>query len=158
MRKYVKALTVLFTSAVLAGALGACGNGSSASVSGQNGTSENNVTEAAESGLEGKTYTFESYTVDGEDATASITGMYKEQTFSFEAEGVCVQTIVWADSLAETMGTEPVVQNGTYEENGDKVTVTFEVEGEDSTVMEFTVDGDTLQLIEEGSTTVYKVK
>lgn len=139
MKKFSRILAVLVMVTMLVLTITACG-------------SKN------ESKVNGKTYAFESYTLDGEDATATIAAMYSEQSFTFKDGGACEQKIVWSGEMAELMGSDPVIQNGTYEENGDKVTVTFKMEGEDDTVMEFTVDSDTIKLVEEGSTTVYKLE
>ncbi len=111
----------------------------------------------SKSNVSGKTYVFESYTLNGVDATETLTAVYASQKFEFKADGVCEQTIVWAEDLAALMGTDPVVVSGTYAEEGNTVTVTIPVEDEEDTVMTFTVDGDTLQMVEEGSTTVYRV-
>lgn len=141
MKKSVKNLSVLLIVTVLALTLAACGN---------NGGSKSKVN--------GNTYVFDSYTLNGEDATETIKAMYSEQSFSFKDDGVCVQTIVWADELAETMGADPVEMTGAYEESGDTVKVTFKMDGESDTEMEFTIDADTIKLVEEGSTTVYVKK
>lgn len=141
MKKSVKILSVMLMVTMFVFTLAACGN---------NGGSESKVN--------GNTYVFDSYTLNGEDATETLKAMYSEQSFSFKDDGSCVQTIVWADELAETMGTDPMELMGTYEESGDTVKVTFKVDGERDTEMEFTIDADTLKLIEEGSTTVYVKK
>lgn len=112
----------------------------------------------AESKISGKTYVFESCTLDGQDATETIRAMYSEQSFSFKDDGVCIQTIVWAGELAESMGSDSVEQTGTYEEGKDTVKVTFEMEGEATTVLEFTIEDDMIKVVEEGSTMVYKLK
>lgn len=140
MKKHVKVLSVLLMATMIVFALAACGG------------------KSGESKVNGKTYAFESCTEDGQDATETIKAMYSEQTFEFKDDGVCVQTLVWAGEMAELMGTDPVVQNGTYEENGDTVKVTFKVDGEEDLVMEFTADSDTLKLAEEGTEMIYKVK
>lgn len=139
MKKFSRILAVLVMATMLVLTITTCGNKN-------------------ESKVNGKTYAFESYTLNGEDATETITAMYSEQTCTFKDGGACEQKMVWTGEMAELMGTDPVIQNGTYEENGDKVTVTFKMEDEDDTVMEFTVDSDTIKLIEEESTTVYKLK
>ena len=149
MKKTVKTLSVLLMAVMLVLNLSACGD---------NAESGNKVSSESESKVNGKTYVFESLTADGKDATETIKAMYSEQSFEFKDDGVCVQTIVWADAMAETMGTDPVVQNGTYEENGDKLKVTFKMDGESDTVMEFTIDSDTIKLDEEGSVMLYKAK
>ena len=141
MKKIARTLTALGMILVLLLTLTACGSAKKET--------------ATASNVNGKTYAFESYTLDGEDATESITGTYASQTFAFK-DGTCEQTIVWAEALASVMGTDPVVVSGTYVEDGNTVTVTFKVDGEEDTVMAFTIDGDTLQLAEEGSTTVYR--
>ncbi len=143
MKKFVKSFLVLGMVLAFLLTLTACG-------------SDKKETTAA-SNVSGKTYAFESYTLDGEDATESLTAVYASQKFEFKADGVCEQTIVWAEEMAALMGADPVVVSGTYTEDGNNVTATFPVEGEEDTVMAFTVDGDTLQLVEEGSTTVYRV-
>lgn len=123
--------------------------------SGDGKGSENST--GADSLVSGKTYSFESYTVDGENSTESMTAMYKEQTLTFEEDGTCVQTIIWADEMAEELGmTEPVEQNGTYTESGSTVTATFASDEEDL-VMEFTAEDDTLTMDEDGYVTVYRV-
>ena len=140
MKTYAKSLMLLLLAMVLVLSFTACGK------------------KKDDSGISGKTYAFESCTIDGEDMTADIAAMYTEQTFAFKEDGVCVQTIVWADEVAELMGSsDPVVQEGTYKEKGDKVTVTFSSDEEDLT-MEFTLDGDKLVIKEEGSEMVYKLQ
>lgn len=141
MKKKEKILSVLLMATMLVFTLAACGN---------NGGSESKVN--------GNTYIFDSYTLNGEDATEIMKSMYSEQSFSFKDDGVCVQTIIWADEMAEAMGTDPVEQTGTYEESGDTVKVAFKVDGESDTEMEFAIDADTLKLVEEGSTIVYVKK
>lgn len=143
MKKCAKILSVLLMASVLVLGLAACGE--------QGKTSSG-------SKVNGKTYVLDSYTVDGEDAMETISAMYKEQSFAFKDGGVCVQTIVWADAMAEIMGSDPVEQTGTYEEKENTVTVTFKMEGEEDTVMEFTIDSDMIKLIEDESIMVYKQK
>ena len=138
-----KSLALLFVGAVSAITLTACGGG---------GTSQ------ADSRVSGNTYSFESCTVDGEDATETITAMYSEQSFAFDDDGICTQTIVWSDEFAEAMGSaDPVEQSGTYEEKDDTVTVTLSSD-EEETVLEFTVDGETLTMDDDGSVMVYKLQ
>ena len=142
MKKIIKASALCLISAMIISALAACGSSSSGS-------------DSSDSALEGKTYAFTGYTVDGEDQTEVMTEMYSEMTLTFEADGVCIQTITWSDEYAELLGiTDPVEQEGTYEESLDSVTVTFESD-EGDTVMEFTVDGDTLTMDEDGCVTTY---
>ena len=126
-------------------ALCACGSGSG-------GSSDSSGS------LSGSTYVFSGYTVDGEDQTELMTEMYSEMTLTFEDDGVCIQTITWSEEYAELLGiTDPVEQEGTYEKDGDSVTVTFESD-EGDTVMEFTVDGDTLSMDEDGYVTTYTLQ
>ena len=140
MKKLSKALAFCLVSAFALMALAACGSSSGSS---------------SESALEGKTYAFTSYSVDGEDQSEVMTEMYSEMTLAFESGGVCIQTITWSEEYAELLGiTDPVEQEGTYEEDGDSVTVTFESD-EGDTVMEFTIDGDTLSMDEDGCVTTY---
>ena len=141
MKKISKALAFCLVSALALMALAACGSSSGSS--------------SSESALEGKTYAFTSYTADDEDQSEVITEMYSEMTLTFEADGVCIQTITWSEEYAELLGiTDPVEQEGTYEESSDSVTVTFESD-EGDTVMEFTIDGDTLSMDEDGCVTTY---
>ena len=158
MKKTLKTLSVLLMAAVLVLNLSACGDNAAESGNKVNSESEGKASSESESKVSGKTYVFDSCTEGDKDATESVKAMYSEQSFEFKDGGVCVQTIVWADAMAETMGTDPVVQEGTYEENGDTVKVTFKVEGESDTAMEFTIDSDTIKLIENETTTLYKVK
>ena len=140
MKKLSKALSLCLVSAFALTALAACGSSSGSS---------------SESALEGTTYAFTSYTVDDEDQTELMTEMYSEMSLTFEADGVCVQTITWSEEYAELLGiTDPVEQEGTYEEDGDSVTVTF-ASDEGDTVMELTIDGDTLSMDEDGCVTTY---
>ena len=142
MKKIIKASALCLISAMIISALAACGSSSSGS-------------DSSDSALEGKTYAFTGYTVDGEDQTEVMTEMYSEMTLTFESDGVCIQTITWSEEYAELLGiTDPVEQEGTYEELSDSVTVTFESD-EGDTVMEFTVDGDTLTMDEDGYVTTY---
>ena len=145
MKKITKALALCLISAMVISALAACG--SSSSDSGSSGSM-----------LEGNTYAFTSYTVDDEDQTEVMTEMYSEMTLTFEADGVCIQTITWSEEYAELLGiTDPVEQEGTYEEDGDGVTVTF-ASDEGDTVMEFTIDDDTLTMDEDGYVTTYTLQ
>lgn len=141
MKRRVKFLAGALTLAMFAFGLAACGNSSS-------GTSM----------VSGKTYAFESYTVDGTDATDTITAMYKEQTITFAEDGTCTQSTTWSDAFAEQIGSsDPVEQSGTYTEKGSNVTVTLTAEDEEF-VMEFEADGDSLTMTEDGCVTVYKAK
>ena len=140
MKKISKALAFCLVSVFALMALAACGSSSGSS---------------SESALEGKTYAFTSYTVDGEDQSEVMTEMYSEMTLAFEEGGVCTQTITWSEEYAQLLGiTDPVEQEGTYEESSDSVTVTFESD-EGDTVMELTIDGDTLSMDEDGCVTTY---
>lgn len=159
MKKFSRIMSVLVIAAMLVLAITACENDSKKpgdTVNTQSNTTEA-VTEPA-SKVNGKTYVFESYTLGGEDMTATLTAMYSEQTFTFKDGGVCEQKTVWAGEMAQLMGSEPTVLEGTYVEDGDKVTVTFRAEGEEDAVAEFTVDSDTIKLTEEGGVTVYRLK
>lgn len=139
MKTYSKITALLIVVALLVFGAVSCGGG-------------------AESLVNGKTFAFDSCTMDGEDATESITSIYKEQTLTFKDDGVCTQTIVWADEVAEMMGsTDPIEQDGTYEEKDGKVTVTI-ASDEGDVVMEFTVEGDMLTMTEDGSVMVYKAQ
>lgn len=164
MKRNAKILSVLLMMTVFVFALTACGNTKTADTDKDGSKVEGNKegteskTDKASSKVEGNTYAFESYTLNGEDASQTIAALYKEQTFEFKADGVCVQSITWSDEMAATMGTDPVVMEGTYEESGDTVTVTFTMEGEEDTVMEFRVDSDTIKALEETATTVYRLK
>ncbi len=111
---------------------------------------------SSESQVSGKTFVFDTYTEDGEDATTSITDMFKEQAITFNADGTCVQSIMWADALADMFGTDPVEQAGTYTEDGATVTVTLPSDEEDDVVMTFTVNGSTMSTTEDGCVTNYK--
>ena len=157
-----KTLSVLLMATMIILTFAACGNKSEPENKAGNESEVKKESEESKKGEEskvnGKTYVFDSCTEGGKDATETIKAMYSEQSFEFKDGGVCVQTIVWADAMAETMGTDPVVQEGTYEENGDTVKVTFKVEGESDTAMEFTIDSDTIKLIESETTMLYKVK
>lgn len=145
MKKLTKALSVSVIAVMAALALCACG-GSSGSSSGDSDS------------LSGSTYAFSSYTVDGEDQTELMTEMYSEMTLAFEDDGVCIQTITWSEEYAELLGvTDPVEQEGTYEEDGDSVTVTFESD-EGDTVMEFVIEDDTLTMDEDGYVTTYTLQ
>ena len=145
MKKLTKTLAVSLIAVMAALALCACGSGSG-------GSSDSSGS------LSGSTYVFSGYTVDGEDQTELMTEMYSEMTLTFEDDGVCIQTITWSEEYAELLGiTDPVEQEGTYEEDGDSVTVTFESD-EGDTVMEFTVDGDTLTMDEDGYVTTYTLQ
>ena len=137
MKTYAKSFSLLLVAALLMLCFTACGNQKAASVS-------------------GNTYAFESCTIDGEDATETLTAMYIEQSISFKDDGTCVQTIVWSEAMAEMLGTDPVEVNGTYTEGENTVTATF-TSDEGDVVMEFTVDGDTLTFTEDGSVMVYKL-
>lgn len=140
MKTFSKSLALLLALTLITLGLAACSNNDSASK------------------VSGKTFAFESCTMDGEDATETITAMYKEQSFSFKEDGTCVQTIVWTDEFAEMMGSsDPVEQSGSYEESGNTVKLTFTSDDED-VVMEFTIDGDTLTMTEDGSVMVYKLQ
>lgn len=113
---------------------------------------------AGASKVSGKTYAFDSYTQDGEDMTADFASMYKEQTLAFTDDGVCVQTIEWADEAATMLGiSEPMEVSGTYTESGDTLSVVFPDE-EGDTVMEFVIGEDTLTMTEDGAVTVYTLK
>ena len=145
MKKTAKILSLCLAAAMLMCSLAACGSSSS-------------DTGSAESTLEGNTYVFTSYTVDGEDQSEVMTAMYAEMSLTFEADGVCVQSITWSEEYAELLGiSDPVEQEGTYEESGETVTVTFESD-EGDTVMELTVDGDTLSMDEDGCITTYTLQ
>lgn len=137
MKNYAKSFSLLLVVALLTLCFAACGNNSSS--------------------VSGNTYVFESCTMDGEDITEMLTAMYSEQSFSFKADGSCVQTMVWAEDMAEALGTDSAEVSGTYTESGNTVTVTF-ASDEGDVVMEFTVDGDTLTMNDEGSVMVYKLK
>lgn len=140
MKTHIKSIALLLVTVIITVCFAACGNGSTASQ------------------VSGKTYNFESCTIDGEDATETITAMYSKQSFSFKDDGTCVQTIVWSDTFAETMGSsDPVEQSGTYEEKDNTVKVTFSFD-EESTVLEFKIDGETLTVTEDGSVMVYKLQ
>lgn len=140
MKTYTKSFALLLVATIISICFAACGNNSAASQ------------------VSGKTYAFESCTVDGEDATETITAMYSEQSFTFKDDGTCIQTIVWSEAFAETMGSsDPVEQSGTYEEKDNIVKVTFSSDEEDM-VLEFTIDGETLTQTEDGSVVVYKLQ
>lgn len=148
MKKLSKLLSLLIMSAMLVLCFTACGNSGG-------GATENKATESK---VKGQTYELESYTVNGKDSLETLNAMYSEWSLSFKDDGACSKTIVWAGDAAQVMGTDPVVQTGTYEENGDTVKVTFKVEGEDDTVMEFKIESDTIKLVEDSNITVFKSK
>lgn len=140
MKTHIKSFALLIVAAIITVCFAACGKSSAASQ------------------VSGKTYAFESCTVDGEDATETITAMYSKQSFSFKDDGTCIQTIVWSDSFAEMMGSsDPIEQSGTYEEKDNTVKVTFS-SNEESTVLEFKIDGETLTVTEDGNVMIYKLQ
>ena len=110
-----------------------------------------------ETSVAGSTYTFASYTIDEEDYTETMTSMYSEWTLTFEEDGVCSQSITWADAYAEIMGSDPVVVEGTYEESDGTVTVTFASDEDEDTVMTFTAEDDTLIMDEDGTVTTFEL-
>ena len=142
MKNYAKSYSLMLVLVLLTMCFAACGK---------------DEDQKASSLVGGKTYAFESCTVDGEDVTETFTAMYSEQSFSFKDDGTCVQTIIWAEEMAEALGTDPVKISGTYTEKEKTITATF-VSDEGDVVMEFTVDGDTLTMNDEGSIMVYKLK
>lgn len=114
--------------------------------------------DTASTSVKGNTYDFASYVVDGEDVTETMTMMFSKQSLTFKEDGVCVQTLAWADAYAELMGSsDPIEQNGTWEEKDGTVTATF-ASDEGDTVFVFTVDGETLTMTEDGSVTTYNLQ
>ena len=149
-RTFILCLTAVVLAVVLAG----CSDTTSTEGSAETDTE---ATEAAETSLAGSTYAFASYIVDDEDLTESMTALYASQTLSFEEDGVCIQTIVWADDYVDLFGSDPIEMEGTYEEGDGTVTVTFESD-EGDTVMEFTVEDGALVMEEDGSVTTYELQ
>ncbi len=166
MKKYMKFTAVMLIAILTIVSLVACSAGNSDEKdSGTNGTTIGTPNDSSTSDnaslVAGKTFVFESCTMDGEDTTEMILSMYKEQTIEFKDGGVCVQTIVFSDEFAENSeANEPSILNGTYEESDGKITAKFPAtsEEEEDLINEFTVNADTLTQEQDGIVMVYKVK
>jgi len=126
-------------------------------LAGCGGTSSTDSTSGDATSVAGNTYVFESYTVDDEDQTETITAMFAEQKLTFNDDGTVVQTTTWSDAMAEQLSiTEPVEATGTYEEADGTVTVVISSD-EGDTEMTFTVSDDALTLTEDTAVTVYRI-
>ena len=153
MKNFKRVLVVCVAAMALASVLAGCSGGDTEDVEGSASTDAVETTAS----LAGNTYALASYIVDDEDLTESMTALYASQTLTFEEDGVCIQTIVWADEYIDLFGSDPVEMEGTYEEGDGTVTVTF-ASDEGDTVMEFTVEDGALVMEEDGSVTTYELQ
>ena len=153
MKNFKRVLVVCVAAMALVSVLAGCSGGDTEDAE---GSASADAVETTAS-LAGNTYALASYIVDDEDVTESMTALYASQTLTFEEDGVCVQTIVWADEYVDLFGSDPVEMEGTYEEGDGTVTVTF-ASDEGDAVMEFTVEEGALVMEEDGSVTTYKLQ
>ena len=154
MKNFKRVLVVCVAAMALVSVLAGCSGGDTEET---DGSASTDAVETAATSVAGGTYAFSSYIVDGEDLTDSMTALYASQTLTFEEDGVCIQTIVWADEYVDLFGSDPVEMEGTYEEGDGTVTVTFESD-EGDTVMAFTVEDGALVMEEDGSVTTYELQ
>lgn len=124
MKNKMKSLVMMLLAACLVVSLAACGNGG----------------KKDETQVSGKSYVFESMSVDGEAMGEDMTAFMAGSTYAFKNDGTCTYSVTFMEMTTEVPGT--------YTQDGTAVTVTLDY-GEEGTVeMKFTASADAITFSE----------